>query len=79
MSDASYVRKFVLEGMSGTLYVIGAALLIVGSLALTPWIIMLLIGAMHHEFGFWQPIGFWGAVLLTLAFSLVSGLLRGTR
>lgn len=52
---------------------------VVGALAFTPWLLMLVIGALYHQFGFWQPIGFWGAVLVTLALGIVGSFFRGNR
>ncbi len=48
-------------------------------LSISPWIIMLVVGGLYHEFGFWQPISFGQAILISVALGIVSRIFKSSR
>lgn len=56
--------------------VIGFLVILLAVLAFTPWVIMLLVGALWHEFGILQPISFWQSVLISIALSVIGSFFR---
>lgn len=52
-------------------------LFIFGGALLGGWVLMLLIGALWHEFGWLQPIGYWPSVGIAAALSFVGNMIFG--
>lgn len=60
--------------------VLGGCLLILifvfGGALLGGWVLMLLIGALWHEFGWLQPVGYWPCVGISFCVSFLVNMLR---
>lgn len=61
--------------------VLGGCLLIIIIASLSAllggWVLMLLVGALWHEFGWLQPIGYWPSVGIAFCLSFISGMIFG--
>jgi hypothetical protein len=55
---------------------LGIIVAIAVALAFSPWLIMLLVGALWHEFGWLQPISFWQAALIALVLSVIGSFFK---
>lgn len=68
------------DGIETALFLAVALVAAVGLFFVEAWLLMLLVGALHHEVSASIPaVGFGGAALLTLALTTLAGLFRSSR
>lgn len=70
---AATTSKIVFTGVFAVI-----ALSVLGAF-FTGWILMLLVGALWHEFGWLEPIGYWPAVGISFLFHILLAVVVGNR
>lgn len=70
-------RDFVLLGSVGFAAFLGMILLTFGSFLTSAWILMLILGALHHSVTDVIPaVGYWVSLLIVAAFAFLKGLIK---
>lgn len=77
LSLGSFIRDSGDMGILAFAVFLGAVVVIVGSFLTSAWVLMLLMGALHHSVSDLVPaIGYWMSLIIVTALAFLKGLIR---